>query len=81
VVGRPRRERLRRVAVVAVANTPVYVQPVVRRTPLAVFPVGTRFDILDEGESWVRVEWNDPRWGRRIGYVEKNRVRLMDESR
>jgi hypothetical protein len=61
-------------AVVTTA-APVFLQPGAQ-TPLRVAKVGTVFKVLQQEGEWVEVEFNDPQFGRRVGWVEKKLVRI-----
>lgn len=65
--------------VVTTSNAPIYVSPDTAHTPLRVAATGTALRVLvSPGEApagWYRVEFRDPRWGRRVGFVETRFVR------
>ena len=61
---------------VVVEAAPVYLYPTTQRTPLQTLPVNTVVRVLAEEGDWFRVEFPDSRFGPRVGYVEKKRVRL-----
>jgi opacity protein-like surface antigen len=52
----------------------VYLLPDTTRTPLRTLPPGTAVRILEEKGDWVRVEFTDPQFGRRVGYVQRKFV-------
>jgi hypothetical protein len=52
-------------------SAPVFVLPDASRTPLAVLPAGTYLKVREESGEWLTVEFPDPRWGPRVGYVLK----------
>lgn len=54
---------------VAITNTPVYVAPDASRTPLRTAAQGTVFTVLAEQGEWTQVQFKDPQWGIRVGYV------------
>lgn len=54
---------------------PIYLQPGAQ-TPLRVAKVGTSLKVLQEDADWVEVEFNDPQYGRRVGWVEKKLLRI-----
>jgi hypothetical protein len=64
------------VTAIVVTEAPVYLFPNTQRTPLATLPVNTALRVLAEEGDWVRVEFPDARFGPRVGYVERKRVRL-----
>ena len=59
-------------------NAPVYVAPDASRTPLRTAAAGTVFAVVAEEGAWTRVQFKDPQWGVRVGYVE---TRLLKFSR
>ena len=56
---------------------PIYLQPT-SQTPLRVAAVGTVLKVLKEEGDWVQVEFNDPQWGPRVGWVQ---AKLIEISR
>ena len=62
---------------VALEHAPVYVAPDASRTPLRVAAQGTVFKVVAEQGEWTRVQFNDPQWGPRTGYVETKRLRFQ----
>ncbi|HEX7086419.1 MAG TPA: hypothetical protein VF198_08655 [Vicinamibacterales bacterium] len=62
---------------VAVEQAPVYVAPDVSRTPLRVAAQGTVFKVLAEEGEWTRVQFQDPQWGPRTGYVQTRALRFQ----
>ena len=55
---------------------PIYVVPDANRTPLRIAARGSRLTVLAIVGEWFEVQWEDPRWGRRVGYVRIEFVRL-----
>ncbi len=47
----------------------IFVVPDATRTPLRVLEAGTRIKVLEATEEWLKVEFRDPQWGPRVGYV------------
>ena len=47
----------------------IFVVPDATRTPLRVLEPGTRIKVLEATEEWLQVEFRDPQWGPRVGYV------------
>ena len=62
------------------ANAPIYVTPVVTQTPLRVAAPGTTLQVLDDQGEWAKIAYNDPQWGRRIGWVQRSTIRIKDEA-
>ena len=58
-----------------VTAAPIYVQPGAD-VPLRVAAVGTSLNVLKEDGEWAQVEFNDPQWGRRIGWVQTKLIRI-----
>jgi hypothetical protein len=54
---------------------PIYLQPGAQ-TPLRVAKVGTVLKVLQEEGEWVEIEFNDPQFGRRVGWAEKKLLRI-----
>lgn len=54
---------------------PIYLQPGAQ-TPLRVAKVGTLLKVLQEEGEWAEVEFTDPQFGRRVGWVEKKLLRI-----
>lgn len=69
----------RRITAVTAAAAPVFVLPDAERTPLRTLAPGTRLRVLREQGEWVRVEFDDPLWGPRVGYIEKRFVEITEE--
>jgi opacity protein-like surface antigen len=59
-----------------ITATPAYLYPDPRRTPLRILEAGTAVRILEETGDWFRIEFSDPRFGRRIGYVARKDVQV-----
>lgn len=53
---------------------PVFILPDATRTPLRTLSAGMTVRVLEEKGDWVRVEWNDSQYGRRVGYVQRKFV-------
>jgi hypothetical protein len=47
-----------------------------KRTPLRTAAVGTSLRVLENNGEWLRVEFQDPQFGRRVGYVIATNVRV-----
>jgi len=60
----------------ATANTPVYIAPDTTRTPLRVAIQGTVFTVVAEEGEWTKVQFKDPQWGPRVGYVATKSLRF-----
>ena len=62
------------------ANAPIYVTPVATQSPLRVAAAGTTLQVLDDQGEWAKVAYNDPQWGRRIGWMQRGTIRIKDEA-
>jgi hypothetical protein len=65
---------------VAAVNTPVFIAPDTSKDPLRVAAAGTSFVVLGEEGTWTRVQFQDPQWGRRVGYVATKDLRVRRPS-
>jgi opacity protein-like surface antigen len=61
---------------VAAVNTSVFIAPDATKTPLRVAAAGTTFVVLEEAGEWTKVQFQDPQWGRRVGYVVTKDLRV-----
>ncbi len=61
---------------VATLNTPVYIAPDTSRTPLRTAAQGTVFTVVAEEGEWTKVQFKDPQWGVRVGYVQTKALRF-----
>jgi hypothetical protein len=57
------------------SNAPIYIRPGAQ-VPLRVAKPGTALKVLKEEGEWLEVEFNDPQFGRRVGWVEKKLVQV-----
>ena len=65
-----------RVTVSATA-APIFVIPETARTPLRLAKEGSILNVVASEGEWYRVEFHDPQWGRRVGYIEKRHVNVQ----
>jgi len=63
-------------------NAPIYATnaPGPNQTPLRVAAIGTVLKVTGQDGEWVQVQFDDPQWGRRTGWVEKKLISYVDES-
>lgn len=61
---------------IVIEPAPVYLLPDPTRTPLRTLPVNTEVRVLTQKGNWLRVEFEDPQFGLRVGYVEATKVRI-----
>jgi hypothetical protein len=57
------------------AQAPIYLRPGMD-VPLRVAAAGTLLKVLKEEGEWVEVEFNDPQYGRRVGWVPGKLIRI-----
>ena len=50
-------------------ETPVRILRDPQRSPLAVLHAGTKVRVRDYKDRWLLVEFDDKRWGKRLGWV------------
>jgi hypothetical protein len=59
-----------------VNEAPVFLLPDRTRTPLRVLAPGTSLRIVDENKEWYRVQFADPQFGPRVGWIERKFVQI-----
>jgi hypothetical protein len=59
-------------------NAPIFVTstPGVNAIPLRVAAVGTVLNVIGGEGDWLQVQFQDPRWGQRTGWVDTKHVRI-----
>jgi hypothetical protein len=62
---------------VMLVDGPVFIRPDESRTPLRVLKQGTAIRVLEEQGDWVRIEFQDSQYGRRVGYVQRKNIRMI----
>jgi hypothetical protein len=62
------------------ADAPIYISPEASQTALRVAAPHTVLNVLQEQADWVQVEFNDPQWGRRIGWIQRSLVAVEAEE-
>jgi hypothetical protein len=62
-------------------GTPVLLYPDASRTPLTTLASGTPIRAGEGAGDWVNVVFEDPRFGRRVGYVLKDQVQMDNAPR
>jgi hypothetical protein len=65
-----------------ITNAPIYVtnSPGPSLVPLRVAAVGTTLKIVGEDAGWLQIQFEDPQWGRRTGWIQKTNVRVSDPN-
>jgi opacity protein-like surface antigen len=62
---------------IVTTTAPIYLMPDTTRTPLRMAAVNTRLRVINEQHDWVQVEFQDPQFGRRIGYIQAGFVDIV----
>ena len=57
-----------------IAPAPIYNVQDTDRLPLRTVPVGVILTVVEDNGKWLRVEFQDPRLGRQVGYVQARHV-------
>ncbi len=60
-----------------VSNAPIYVLPDANRLPIRVAKEGSVLRVVREQGNWVYVEFSDPDYERRFGYIETKLVQAV----
>ena len=60
-------------------NAAIYVRAEVAPTPLRVAAPGTKLRVLQDNGEWLPVEFGDPQFGRRVGWLQRQNVTLGSE--
>ena len=55
---------------------PIFVVPDSTRQPLRVAATGTTLNVLKEQGDWIQVQFADPQWGPRTGWIEAKFIRI-----
>lgn len=61
---------------VVTSNAPIYLKPEVLPVPLRTAAAGSLLEVLDEQGDWAQVQYQDPQYGRRIGWVQAQYLRV-----
>jgi hypothetical protein len=71
-----------RMTATVTVNAPIYVSAPPRPGlgPLRTAAIGTLLTVLGEQDGWWQVQFNDPQYGLRVGWVQKQFVRVEDPS-
>jgi hypothetical protein len=65
---------------VVLSDAPIMLFPDSTRTPLQIAPAGTRLISLGVEGQWLRIQFDDPRLGRRNGYIESRFVQTQQRA-
>ncbi len=63
-------------AAIVTQTAPIFLAPDASRQPLRVAREGSRLRVIDQGNGWLTVQFQDPQFGLRTGYVESRYVRI-----
>lgn len=63
------------------ANAPIYVGARASDVPLRVAAPGTTLKVLRQDGDWAEVEFQDPQWGPRVGWVQRSLLKMNAEER
>src|SRR5687768_5035706 len=63
-------------------DAPIYTTnaPTQNLQPLRVAAVGTVLKVVSQDDGWVRIEFEDPQWGRRTGWVQMKHISITDAN-
>ena len=61
---------------VVTQSAPIFLAPDATRQPLRVAREGSRLRVIEQGNGWFTVQFQDPQFGLRTGYVESRYVRV-----
>lgn len=54
------------------SSAPIFLRPDPTLEPLAIAPVALRVLVLEHNDTWAKVDFPDPRLGRRVGWIATN---------
>lgn len=57
-------------------TAPIFLAPDASRQPLRVAREGSRLRVIDQDNGWLTVQFQDPQFGLRTGYIESRYVRV-----
>lgn len=63
---------------IVLEDAPIHLLPDASRTPLRTAKEGTVLRVLEITGDWVRVEFQDPQFGLRAGYIQARFVRMTE---
>ena len=67
--------------IVVKTTAPVFVKPDAAMTPLRLAKEGSALNVIGSDGEWYRVEFDDPQFGRRVGYIETRHVTALSTVR
>lgn len=59
------------------ANAAIYIAAAISPTPLRVAAPGSVLRVIGEQGDWLQVEFNDPQWGVRTGWIQRANVQVL----
>jgi hypothetical protein len=69
------------VTAVVVTAAPIYIEPDASRVPLRTAAVNTTLQVVEDRGDWLKVEFQDPQYGRSVGFVQTNKIRVVHPER
>src|SRR5262245_12340009 len=66
--------------VIVTNAAPIFLLPDNTRTPLRVASVGSRLGLIKVEGDWYNIEFRDPLYGERVGYIEKKFTHLSQSD-
>ena len=67
--------------VVVSAPAPIYLQPNASLEPFRVAKEGSALRLLERAPDWSRIQFQDPEYGRRIGYIQTKFLVEADDAK
>ena len=61
------------------ATAPVFLLPDAARVPLRTLDKGTVVRVIQEQGDWLQIEFNDPQYGTRSGYIQRRYVQAREK--
>ena len=74
------KDLIRRRVQTVISPAPAFIQPRILATALIAFDVGTTLPVEEVVHDWIRVRFDDRRWGSRVGYLHCSHVRIVADS-
>lgn len=67
-------------SVAVLSNSPIYLLPDENREPLRIAKLGSILRVKERSGDWLNVEFQDPQFGRRTGYIQARSVRAIEST-
>jgi opacity protein-like surface antigen len=68
----------RALTALTITETPIFVLPDERRPPIKVLQPQMSLKVREDRGEWLVVEFLDPQWGPRVGYVQRKHVQMAE---